>query len=754
MDDNAPKENPPADFNKLDLSQLQGFSFGTQWTQEKPSSSPERRDREGGERPRREDRRDGGGAGAPSRDRRTFRRPAGPGGPDSGAGGGAGPGGAPGGAGGHERREFSGGPRREGAGGGGYRGAGGGDFRGGPRREGGYGGGGQRFGQGGQGGGYGGRGQQDRGPYESPYYSVTFYPEDTSFNTLVQTIRKSCRTVELFEIARTVVAKNDRFVVVLGHKPAGGMTAAGRGAPAPAAPGEAAAPAPKPARPMFHISVPDGLPFESDEAAVAHVMGKHLDKFFDSADVEVEPPKGNFQVINKCGITGELLGPPNYHRYNQIVQQHYAAKVASRMGFDAFKSRIETIRDPEIVNQWLAKMKKTTRYTWKLNGAKPAAAPAAAVTEAVASDTPATENPAAEAPAAEAPVAEAPAPAAPVAEASSMAPTFDALEDARLYLLTQVRDKVVRTAENARFHGKALETIPPGEIRRAVEGALERQRRFPLDTANALRGRLRREHFTIFKKGSKGVSYVCAVKRKFRVPGQTFADSIGALISFIESNPMVRASELPAKFLGIAPVAAPVAAPAPAAEAAPAAEGAPEATAASVTPAPGADALKPETALSIDERAKISRLQGDLMWLVREGYVTEFIDGRLFAPPPMVEARKKEIENEEHDPENFPEAPPSTEAAAPTTAAPDGNEAQAAAPGEAPASPDAQSPAAEAPPAPPESSTDVTPSDGATPAEAPTPAEAAAPTEATPAAAESTAPAEEAVPPVEEKKPE
>ena len=61
MDDNAPKENPPADFNKLDLTQLQGFSFGTQWTQEKPGA-PDRRDREqGGERPRR----DGPGGGAP-----------------------------------------------------------------------------------------------------------------------------------------------------------------------------------------------------------------------------------------------------------------------------------------------------------------------------------------------------------------------------------------------------------------------------------------------------------------------------------------------------------------------------------------------------------------------------------------------------------------------------------------------------------------------------------------------------------------
>lgn len=725
MDDNAPKENPPADFNKLDLSQLQGFSFGTQWTQEKPSA-PDRRDREGGERPRRDDRREGGGPGGPqSRDRRTFRRPAGGGGADTGAG--------PAGGGGPERREFAGdrGPRREGGGGG---------FRGGPRREGGYAGGdrGPRFGQGyGGQGGYGGRGMQDRGPYDSPYYAVTFYPEDTSFNTLVQTIRKSCRTVELFEIARTVVAKNDRFVVVLSHKPQGESS---RGGPAASASGQEQASVAK-AKPLFYVSVPDGLPFESDEAAIAHVMSKHLDRFFETAEVEVDPPKGNFQVINKCGVTGELLGPPNYHRYNQIVQQHYAAKVAGRMSFDAFRSRIETVRDPEAVNQWLAKMKKTTRYTWKLAGAKPASSASAAAASDVkpAADAPAETTPEATAPTPE------PAPAAPAV------PNFDTLEDARLHLLTHAREKVVRTSENARFHGKALDAMPPGEVKRAVEGALERQRRFPLDTANALRGRLRREHFTIFKKGSKGVSYVCAVKRKFRVPGQTFSDSIGGLISFIEAHPMVRASELPAKFLGIAPVVA-SAAPAPASapvvessapaageaaggvsattEAAPGTE-TPAAEAAPTPPvAPAAEALKPDAALTIDERAKISRLQGDLLWLVREGYVTEFIDGRLFAPPPMVEARKKEIENEEHDPENFPEVPaaPSESTPAPAGEAPAAPEAQTAST-EAPAADSGAEPVSEGAAAQPASapsespaSDEVTTSDGAAPAEAAAPA--------------------------------
>lgn len=680
MDENPSPETPaPADpgLNKLDLTQLQGFSFGTQWTQEKHDPRDSRR---GDDRPRREDRREGPG-GPDRRDRRGFRKPAGDA-PAAGAGGAPsqerregfdrGPGG------GGPRGEFRGGPRR--------------DFRGGPRRDeggaprGDYRGGGGR-------GGY----QAERGPYESPFYTVTFYPEDASFATLAKTIRSSCRTIELFEIARTVIGKLERFVVVLQRKtPAAAKPEsqsapqAGEGAPAAAAPhvpGVKQAP--------LYISVPDNLPFDAEDAAIAHVLSRHLGQFFDMAEVEVEPPKGNFQIVNRCGVTGELLGPPNYHRYNQIVQQHFAARI-NRMPFDLYRSKIESVRDPEVVNQWLEKMKKVTRYTWK------AAKPAAVVAPA-------------EAPAAEGEVA------SPAAEAPA-ALSFDTIEDARVHLLTHAREKVVRMAEGARFHGAQAENLPPGEIRRAVEGALERQRRFPLDTANALRGRLRREGFTIFKKGSKGISYVCAVKRKFRVPGQTFSDSINNLITYIEAHPMVRATELPQKFLGIdLPKASEAKAPqpAPAAPVAdPAAQGdaaaAPASEAAAPAPAAPAEA-KPE--LNVEQREKMARMQGDLMWLVREGYVTEFIDGRLFAPPPMVEARKKEVESEDHDPENFPEAPPADPApAAPTAPAESTPEAVA---------PAAESPAAEVPPA-----VDVAP----------------APEEAAPAAADDSAPAEAPAP--------
>jgi len=612
MDETPSNDKPAKDFNKIDLAQLQSFSFGTQWTQDKASPSGKS---DGSREPRRDDRprRDGPGggpAGAP-RDRRGFRKPAGPG-----ESGGAPSGNAP----------ASSGAPREGQGGGEFRGPrrddqGRGEFRGGgPRRDGPTGGG-QRFGGPREGGGFPVR---DQGPYISPFFNVVFYPEDTGFAALAKAIRTSCRTYELFEIARVIIGKHDRYVAVIQHK-------IPEGAPADA---------PKPA--PFAVAVPDGVPFENEAAAIAYVLDKHLGQFFDVAEVEVEAPKGNFQVVNKCMVTGELLGPPNYHRYTQIVQQHHAAHI--KISFEAYRGRIESVREPEAIAQWLEKMKKATRYTWKLS---PAPAPVVL---------------------AEGETAPEPVPA----------PAFDTVEEAKNFLLAQARDKVVRTTEAVRFHGKNIETLPQGELRRSLEGALERQRRFPLDTANALRGRLRREGFTIFKKGSKGISYVCAVKRKFRIPGQVFADSIGALIAFIESHPMIKASELADKFLGYS---APVVAKPVEAAAAPV-EGATTEEAAAPVPA-----AAPVVSLTVEQMAKLNRLNGDLRWLVSEGYVTEFIDGRIFAAPAVVEARKKEIEGAEHDPENFPEVPVSE---APAAAAPEASAAEAA---PEPSAPEPETPA-------------------------------------------------------------
>ena len=664
MDDTTPaNESNEQGLNKIDLSQLQSFTFGTQWTEIKAVPPSQRRDRD--DRGERRDRRDDAGRGGPqSRDRRGFRKPAGaPGGAPGGA-----PAGAPAGAGEQrppfqgERRQFDqGGERRDFGRGPGYQG------QGGPRRD--FRGGGDRrdFGRG------EGESQMERGPYISPYFTITCYPEDAGFAAMVKAIRASCRTFQLFEITKAVLEKNERFVAVIQRKaPEGACPSAAPDAEGAEGSSEAARPATK-LTPMY-MSVPDHLPFDTEEAAIQHVLKNHLSQFFDAQDVEIEAPKGNFPIINKCSITGELLGPPNHHKYQQTLQQHHATKLA-RMSFERFRESIVSVREPEVVQQWLDKMKKATRYTWKPIAPKPAAAPAAVDAPAdKPADAPAAETPAPEAPVAEAPVqTEAPA-ASP--EAAPVLPSFDSIDEARAHLLTNAKEKVVRAFENVRFHGKSIDLLPQGEIRRAVEGHVERQRRVPLDTANALRGRLRREGFTIFKKGSRGVSFVCAVKRRFRVPGQVFSETITGLISYLEQNPMVHVKDLPAKFLGIE-------LPAPAA-AAPLPEGA-------TAPAqPAAVALAPEQA------DKLRKMNNDLRWLVTEGYVTEFSDGKLYAPPPIVpQAGKRADEHaEEHDPVDFPEAPAPAPAAAPAP------EAAAPAAEETPAAPNAEAPAPEAPPAP------------------------------------------------------
>lgn len=648
MDETPVKETPREGLNKIDLSQLQDFRFGTQWTEIKSVPGP-RREPERERAPRREgggrgDGRPRGGEGGDlRRDRRVFRRP---GGEETGA---AAPGQAeirPGG--------DKGGPGRPP----GEQRPAEGQWRGRPPERGSF----ARTSEPREGGGErrwsGPRAPQDYRPYVSPFFNLTFYPDDAGFSALVKAMRASCRTFELFEIARLILGKNDRFIVVVTRRPPeAAIPAEAPAAEAPPAPAPAKSAAP------IYLNVADGLPFDSEEAAIAHAMSRHLDRYYDKAVVEMEPPKGNFPFVNRCTLSGELLGPPNYHRYQQIVQQHHAARF-SRMPFEQYREHIETVRDPEVVNQWLEKMKKATRYTWRLGaeGAPPV--------------------------------------------------TFDSVEEARSHLLATARDRMVKAVDSARFSGKLIEALPPGEIRRAIEGQLERQRRFPLDTANALRGRLRREGFTIFKKGSKGISYVCAVKRRFRVPGQSFSESIGTLIGFIEANPMILVKELSLKLLGFAPAPGPSASQAPM-------PAEPGATAAAATePAAPVDSAGP--ALTAEQQEKLKRLTMDLHWLVHEGYVTEFADGRLFTPPPMAEARVKateSVEGEEHDPENFPEPP------APTTAA-------------------AHEPAAPAPPASPASASPEPPPGesipSAEPAAAPEPQPAATPAPAaeTPPAAE------------------
>ncbi len=577
----------------VDLSALQDFDFSGNWSESTKISEGSRERREGGPR----------GAGRDRRERRPDRRP-------HPSGGGRDEGARPRGT-RPDRRERSGGPgqgdhrphrRPHGEGGQHRRDAGGEGTHGRPRAH----------------------GRSRQAPLEQ-IFDISIFPEEPVIVKLTRAMRHSLRTFELFEIARLVLEKPDRFHFTMRHK-TGSKSDENS--------------------PLLYQSVPDQLPFLTEEAAVDHVLRNHLETFFRTEEVEVEPPKGNFQFISRCTLTGDLLGPPNYHRYQSFLA-NYHQKRFPHMSFDRFRASVETIKDDEAVAEWLKSMTREVRYH-------------------------------------------------PLETAGDNPPVLHSPDQARHYLLEKSKDKVVRSSKNLRLPGTLLEGIADKGIKPYLLDYVEGQKRFPLETANNLRGRLRRQNFFIYKRGSHGISYVCSVKRKFREPGQRFSDTVQSLIQFLENNDSIHASELPEKFLGIKLPQPPPSAvkrgearqEGDAAVVEPGTEepsvsggempgstkeegkgdSAVESTAQRESPDPVAENVNPSPDSSGEEKPeppvpeaaveekseptaaesepenplakldpadqeKLRRMTLDLRWLLTEGYVTEFTDGRLQVHP-------------------------------------------------------------------------------------------------------------------------
>lgn len=361
-----------------------------------------------------------------------------------------------------------------------------------------------------------------------PTVDVDFYPEDAPFTALTKAIRATCRTYELFEVAQLILQKPDRFVIVVKHKEKDKK---------------------------FFVSAFDGMPFDTEEEAVSYGLKHHIQNFFDIEDVELEAPKGSFPMINKCGFTGELLGPPNYHRYQELLKQHHQSQLG-HMPFEKFTAKIESSKDPELAAAWLEKMKKGKKYTLKnvVEGTEPL--------------------------------------------------VFNAWENVRAYMLAHHKKELFKVKDQIRISGTDIEKVKGGELKSAIERRLREQREFPLQTANNLRGRLRRMNFAIYKrKDRKGASFVSSVKRKNKDSSTAFTEPLRKLIEFIEANDGVLVTELAYKFLGLE---------------------LPKSTETETTDTPKA-------VLSQEQQVEIKKVLMDLRWLVSEGYVTEFGDGKLSA---------------------------------------------------------------------------------------------------------------------------
>jgi hypothetical protein len=413
------------------------------------------------------------------------------------------------------------GPRRDGPGGGGER-------RGGdrPQRSGG-----SRF---------GGRGNIDRRSDQRddrreqspalaplPEISVSFLPDEKGVEQLARQIKITGRAYPLFQIAQLVLQKPERYSVQLGVKKKNDGTVA---------------------QALFVCALDDS-PWLSDDEAVAHVLKHHFATFYQAERTATEPPKGTYTFVAQCGMSGVILGPPNYHDYQNQLRKLHAERFA-RMPFDVFKSRVKIVKDEAVVKKWIDDLSFKTEYNC-LNVPEPL--------------------------------------------------KLATMEEVEKHFRATHKDSIIKSVESCIVAGVPSRSLRSTGLQRLVRGEWEHQKLFPLSVATKLSQQFA-SHGLQFFKVNKTVTHVAVARPQFLDLETTpVSENIRRIVEFINANAKCTRKKL---VEALAPSLKP--------------------TVIEVKPE-GGTALAAEVGPTAEQTAVIS----DLHWLVHQGHVLEFADGRL-----------------------------------------------------------------------------------------------------------------------------
>jgi hypothetical protein len=490
-----------------------------------------------------------------------------------------------------------------------------------PRRDGGFGGGGGGRGPGGPGAGRrpegarreggpsrGGPGPRSGGfsrddrrepmerrepPQPLPEINAAIVPDEKGVESMARQVKMTGRAFPLFDIAFLIIQKPERYAIrFTTRKNAQGQVA----------------------QPLFHCAL-DETVWLSEEEAVAHVLQKHFATFYQADKIAAEPPKGVYTFVGQCGLSGVILGPPNYHDYQTKLRKLHAERFA-RMPFEMFKSRVKIVRDEAVVKQWVEELSWKTEYIC-LNVPEPL--------------------------------------------------KLGSREEVEAHFRVTHKDTIIKAVESHVVSGMAARSLRGG-LGRVVNQLLADQRRFPMQIATSLSQAFAHQGLQFFKV-NKTVTHV-AVARPHYLDLETTPVSAGVkrIVDFINATPKTNRRKLMEAL-----------APTPAAPAAPAAPApAPETPAAEGATAPATPAA-PAAPVQAEPTPEQTALISDLHWLIHQGHVIEFANGQMETakkplpkpPKPEPKAAKPEAKPEEAAavaPAATAEA--ATESAAPTPAAP------------------------------------------------------------------------------------
>lgn len=293
---------------------------------------------------------------------------------------------------------------------------------------------------------------------------VTFIPERERLATLVHDLHIARRAWPLAEIAHRFLANPDACLVKIETHTV-------------QRPGEP----PKPSATLYQCQACHAV-FLDAVAAEGHALARHLDKLFTVEDITTEPPAGNFTCVARCRMSGELLGPPNHHGYQEKLLALYRERYA-HMALDEYRNTIETSREPALIEKWKDESRKQTVY--KAKG---------------------VEN----------------APALKRAEAEA---------EFRAKALPGLIHRGHRCISPAR----GTRDWEDDGLRRAIHDTWQRESRFPASLMFALRPAFKHMHLFLFKAGG-GITFVTPIHPHALAPEHAIAP-IREVLEFLHAHP-------------------------------------------------------------------------------------------------------------------------------------------------------------------------------------------------------------------------
>ncbi|MBI2438049.1 MAG: hypothetical protein HYV36_04450, partial [Lentisphaerae bacterium] len=280
-------------------------------------------------------------------------------------------------------------------------------------------------------------GKRPQGSRKRPIpVKVTFIPESRGLKPLAARLRRSGRAYPLLEVAALFISKPDFYAVKHEVEPEGAGTAALF---------------------LYQCAVCQAV-FLDCNLTVAHALNRHLDLFYAREETTVEPPKGTFTAVARCPLSGELLGPPNYHEFNERLAELHSTRF-SAMTLEAYRRQIVNEIDPALIEQWKKEASRQIVYR-TLRAAEPL--------------------------------------------------TFRRRSQMEAHFREHYAPAFIRRARRFITPGVACQDIEDPDVRQAVAEAWARENRFPLKMAVSIQSAFRRLGLHFFKASGKA-TFITAI---------------------------------------------------------------------------------------------------------------------------------------------------------------------------------------------------------------------------------------------------